>query len=517
MRKILTRLASVFMALAMILLAIPTVEAQAAQSVKIHFKNTENWSSVYVYTWSPEAYGTWPGTDISSTKDGSWYTATLTGHEGNALNIIFSDGNGTQTIDLVCDLTLGSEFWVVPADNSTGKWSCVVETSKDKAESGKVEVFEPQYPSKPTIKKSPVIDGNKVTFYYECTNAHTVAVAGSMNNWSMTEWVMEKNGNVYSFTCELPAGTYEYKFVVNGYWYADPNNSSTVDDTFGGLNSSFTVTAGGGNTPVNPNPNPGTTVTSPVVEGGKVTFNYANASATKVEVFGNFNDWSEGIEMTKVGDVFSYTMELPNGEYEYKFVVDGVEWINDPANSNQKNGNNVVTVTGGAAAPDKPGFTPTITESVVVNGNKVTIYYETADDVEVEFMSSAFDWAAGNYMTKNGNVYSITLELAKGDYSYKFLINGSNWITDPLNSRTDSEGNSVFSVTSDSPADEPENPGTTETPGTETPDTQTPDTNTDAPVAPMSDGVIILISAIITIVVVLGGFAVYLFIKKKNA
>ena len=520
MRKILTRFASVFMALAMILLAIPTVEAQAAENVKIHFKNTENWAKVNVYTWSPEAYGTWPGTDITDTKDGEWYTATLTGHEGTTLNIIFNDGNGTQTVDLTCDLTLGTEFWVVPSDNSSGKWACVVETSKDKAESGKIEVFEPQYPSKPTIKNSPVIDGNKVTFYYECTNAHTVAVAGDMNGWSMSDWVMKKEGNVYSYTCELPAGTYAYKFVVNGYWYADPNNTSTVDDGFGGVNSSFTVTAGGGSTtPDTPvNPNPGTTVTSPVVKDGKVTFNYANANATKVEVFGNFNDWSGGIEMTKEGNVFTYTMELPNGEYEYKFVVDGTEWILDPANSNQKNGNNVVTVTGGADAPDAPEYTPTLKESVVINGNKVTIYYENPNVDKVEFMSSANNWEALE-MTKDGNIFSITLELAKGDYQYKFLLNGTDWVNDPLNPNTTGENSdNVFSVTSDAPATpDTEKPGT-ETPGTET-DTEDKEPTGDAPAGanPMSDGVIILISAIVTIVVVLGGFAIYLFIKKKNA
>lgn len=521
MRKILTRFASVFMALAMILLAIPTMQANADEAtIKVHFKNTENWSKVYVYTWSPEAYGTWPGTDITASKDGDYYTATLKDHADSMLNIIFNDGNGTQTVDIKLDLTKGLEWWVVPSDNSTGKWACVTDVSKDKAESGQVEVFEPQAPSNPTIKKSPVIDGNKVTFYYECTNADTVVVAGDMNGWSMTDWTMTKDGNVYSYTCELPAGTYGYKFVVNGQWYADPMNSETMDDGFGGVNSSFTVSGGGSTTTPDPtpDPNPGTTVTSPVVKDGKVTFNFASSTATKVEVFGNFNDWASGFEMTKEGDVFTYTMELANGEYEYKFVVDGTEWINDPANSNQKNGNNVVTVSDGAAAPDKPDtpeYTPTLKESVVIDGNKVTIYYENPNVDKVEFMSSANDWQ-GVEMTKDGNIFSITLELEKGDYQYKFLLNGTDWVNDPLNPNTTGENSdNVFSITSDAPAT-PD----TEEPGTTTPDTEEdkePTGDTPAGSAPMNDGVIILISAIITIVVVLGGFAVYLFIKKKNA
>ena len=118
-------------------------------------------------------------------------------------------------------------------------------------------------------------------------------------------------------------------------------------------------------------------------------------------------------------------------------------------------------------------------------------------------------------MKKDGNIFSITLELEKGDYQYKFLLNGTDWINDPLNTKDQVDGNNAFSITSDAPAT-PD----TEEPGTTTPDTEEdkePTGDTPAGSAPMNDGVIILISAIITIVVVLGGFAVYLFIKKKNA
>jgi hypothetical protein len=335
--------------------------------------------------------------------------------------------------------------------------------------------------------------------------------AEQVNVYFAQNTISDFKGNVYSYTCELPAGTYAYKFVVNGYWYADPKNSSTVDDGFGGVNSSFTVTAGGGSTTPDKPVTPGTTVTSPVVEGNKVTFNYASTTATRVEVFGNFNDWSSSFELVKDGDVFSYTMELPDGEYEYKFQIDGTEWILDPANSNHRNNNNVLVVGSGNS------YTPTLKESVVINGNKVTIYYENPNVDKVEFMSSANNWEAME-MTKDGSIFSITLELEKGDYQYKFLLNGTEWINDPLNPNTTGENNdNVFSVTSDAPvAPDTEKPGT-ETPGTETPDTQAPDTNTDAPAAPMADGVIILISAIVTIVVVLRGVAAYLFLKKKNA
>lgn len=35
------------------------------------------------------------------------------------------------------------------------------------------------------------------------------------------------------------AGTYQYKFIVDGAWIPDPANPDTVDDTFGGVNSLY--------------------------------------------------------------------------------------------------------------------------------------------------------------------------------------------------------------------------------------------------------------------------------------
>ena len=521
------------MAIAMILLAISTVQANADEvAIKVHFKNTENWSNVGVYVWDSndsQFVGGWPGQDISNTKDGDWYTATLTGYPESQMNIIFNDGGaGRQTVDIKLDLTKGTEWWLVPSGESGGKITCAIAKSQADAEGGKGETpeeFAPQAPANPTIKKSPVIDGNKVTFYYECTNADKVQIAGSMDNWTMTD--MKKDGNVYSYTYELPAGDYQYKFIVNGnIWLIDPLNETTVDDGNGNINSGFTVTAGAS---VDTNPAP--TVTSPEIKGGKVTFNYASTTASKVEVFGSFNYWSSGFEMFKDGDVFTYTMELPNGEYEYKFVVDG-NWINDPANSNKKGDNNVFTVTEGVEAPqvpDEPAYTPTITQSVVIDGNKVTIYYESPDAEKVEFMSSANEWA-GVEMTKDGNVYSITLELAKGEYTYKFLLNGSDWICDPLNNENlDGDGNSIFVVTADTLVETPDEP---ETPGTEVETESSSEVETDSEASteneqssedtptdktPAKNNMVVVIVAIIIIVAALGGLGAYFFIKKKNA
>ncbi len=45
----------------------------------------------------------------------------------------------------------------------------------------------------------------------------------------------------------------------------------------------------------------------------------------EVFITGSFNNWAEKIQMTRTGNDFSHTIELPKGQYLYKFVVDD-EW-----------------------------------------------------------------------------------------------------------------------------------------------------------------------------------------------
>lgn len=74
--------------------------------------------------------------------------------------------------------------------------------------------------------KSPVVNGNVVTFHYFGPTAKTVNLAGEMNGWSATETPFtynEKTG-FWSVEKELEPGKYEYKFVVDGNWITDPRN-----------------------------------------------------------------------------------------------------------------------------------------------------------------------------------------------------------------------------------------------------------------------------------------------------
>jgi hypothetical protein len=62
-------------------------------------------------------------------------------------------------------------------------------------------------------------------------------------------------------------------------------------------------------------------------------FIFVNASASKVAIVGDFNDWDEGVSpLRRIGqDVWAITIPLAPGRYHYTFVVDGTTWVPDPA------------------------------------------------------------------------------------------------------------------------------------------------------------------------------------------
>ncbi|MBK8012521.1 MAG: hypothetical protein IPK13_14310 [Deltaproteobacteria bacterium] len=84
------------------------------------------------------------------------------------------------------------------------------------------------------------------------------------------------------------------------------------------------------------------------------TFEYRDSSASSVWVTGNFVTpvWAEtpaegALELTKQGgDLWSASVMLEDGRYEYKFIVNGSAWVADPANPGQGPDGNSVFVIG---------------------------------------------------------------------------------------------------------------------------------------------------------------------------
>jgi hypothetical protein len=139
------------------------------------------------------------------------------------------------------------------------------------------------------------------------TTAKTVLLSGNFNVWNKGELFMEKVKDGWQLGYVLPAGNYEYKFIVDGKWIVDPANPYSVGS--GNFQNSFMA--------VKPN---------------HIFRLDHHQDAAKVIVTGSFNGWdNERYQMVKKKDVWILPIYLNPGKYTYKFIVDK-NWILDPDN-----------------------------------------------------------------------------------------------------------------------------------------------------------------------------------------
>ncbi|MBQ4068335.1 MAG: type I pullulanase [Lachnospiraceae bacterium] len=81
------------------------------------------------------------------------------------------------------------------------------------------------------------------------------------------------------------------------------------------------------------------------------------------------------------------------------------------------------------------------------NGKEVTFSYTSTTANSVYLAGTMNGWnTTANQMTKSGNTFTCTLELEPGLYEYKFVVNGSTWVTDSACSNVPSGMNSVYVV-----------------------------------------------------------------------
>ena len=91
--------------------------------------------------------------------------------------------------------------------------------------------------------KAKKVAEKSVTFTVRAESGKAVYLAGTVNNWDPAgKKMLEKKGDgVYSVAIKLVPGTYQYKFVIDGTWCADPENRDFVQNDHGTLNSVITV------------------------------------------------------------------------------------------------------------------------------------------------------------------------------------------------------------------------------------------------------------------------------------
>ena len=82
-----------------------------------------------------------------------------------------------------------------------------------------------------------------VTFTIHAEKGKDVYVAGEFNGWDPTAKKMayKARQGLYEATIKLAPGTYQYKYVIDGTWCADPENAEAVANDQGTFNSIVTV------------------------------------------------------------------------------------------------------------------------------------------------------------------------------------------------------------------------------------------------------------------------------------
>src|ERR1035437_316378 len=86
---------------------------------------------------------------------------------------------------------------------------------------------------KPTATKTP-----SVSFALHKSNAKRVSLCGEFNGWSPTATPMKRHDDGHWETAvALAPGRYQYKFLVDGEWIADPAAQTNVPNEHGSLNS----------------------------------------------------------------------------------------------------------------------------------------------------------------------------------------------------------------------------------------------------------------------------------------
>ena len=95
--------------------------------------------------------------------------------------------------------------------------------------------------AKKTAAKKPAL--KNVTFTVHADKGKAVYLAGVFNQWSLTAKKMayKAKSGIYTATIKLAPGSYEYKFVIDGTWCADPENANAVANDQGTFNSVIEV------------------------------------------------------------------------------------------------------------------------------------------------------------------------------------------------------------------------------------------------------------------------------------
>jgi hypothetical protein len=237
-----------------------------------------------------------------------------------------------------------------------------------------------------------------------CDGAKRVVLAGSFNDWDEYNWKLLPSDKDWTLDVFLPDGTHFYKFICDGIWIVDPNNSDLIKDGEGNLNSRLII--------------------------GKTTRFYlpGYTTASAVYLVGSFNNFANGsalMERDTQGWFIDYA--LRPGNYLFHFIADGKPILL------------------------RDGSWPIAGDYnlLIVGANHSFTFSDPQSKArEVAVSGDFIQWApAGIPMQRTAEGYQVDVFLPRGKNRYKFIVDGQ-WILDPANSAfEDNEyrtGNSIL-------------------------------------------------------------------------
>ena len=170
---------------------------QPIEYESVYFVNVGGWSSVKIYTWSPEV-GTWPGIDMKKETEtiGGKEVWSHTEMKGASFGgVIFNNGSGTQTGDLQWN---AGKYFV------TDGWY-TKEEAEAKLSGGNTPGNDPQPETGVTYNVTVPVG----------TNA--CYIAGEMNGWSQQE-MTKVDGTHYTITIATATTAMKYKYCSGPSW-----------------------------------------------------------------------------------------------------------------------------------------------------------------------------------------------------------------------------------------------------------------------------------------------------------
>ncbi|ABR30664.1 glucodextranase DOMON-like domain-containing protein [Thermosipho melanesiensis] len=189
------------------------------------------------------------------------------------------------------------------------------------------------------------------------------------------------------------------------------------------------------------------------VENGEVIFTFKKALDAKVVYLaGTFNNWSpNSLAMEKEGNVWKISLKLEPGTYQYKYVIEGTNWKEDPEAPGYvddgfggKNGIFTLAKKDGELIilkSETKKSESSYEKNEKFDKGKMFIDEEGYVVIRFEYKGADYVTIAGNFNNWNAEdtecyeiddgIWEAVLELEEGDYQYKFVVNGKDWVTDP--------------------------------------------------------------------------------------